>query len=200
MIDINYMKKTKRLVIRPYNLNDYDSWKKAFSSVQKAQNQWDKGPRDISELTKSNFRKILSQQKKHRSDDVFYDLIAFDKKSEEIVGFSALMDITRNVFQNAYLGYGVLNTKWGKGYGKEIVKATMQIAFSEIDLHRVEAGIEPKNKRSIALAKSCGMRREGLSKRRLYLGGEWKDMAIYAMTADEMGFKGHTGKPTGARR
>lgn len=110
------------------------------------------------------------------------------------------MDISRAVFQNAYLGYGVLSTKWGKGYGKEMVKAIMEIAFKTLKIHRVEAGIEPANKRSIALAKSLKMRREGLSKRRLFLNNEWLDMVIYAMTSEEMGIKGLSGSLMQNRR
>lgn len=41
----------------------------------------------------------------------------------------------------------------------------IDIGFKDIKLHRIEAGIEPGNKRSIALAKSLKMRREGLKKR-----------------------------------
>ena len=193
MLDINFEKKTKRLILRPYRESDYEVWKETFSNLPKPKNRWDKGPRDKKDLTKAKFKKVLSTQKKNRDSDVFYDFIAFDKKTGEIVGFASLMDISRAVFQNAYLGYGVLSTKWGKGYGKEMVKATMEIAFKTLKIHRVEAGIEPANKRSIALAKSLKMRREGLSKRRLFLNNEWLDMIIYAMTSEEMGVKGLSG-------
>lgn len=81
-----------------------------------------------------------------------------------------------------------------------MVQEILKIGFKDLNIHRIEAGIEPKNKRSLALAKSVGLRREGLSKRRLFLNSEWLDMNIYAMTADELGFKGHTGKPIQNRR
>ena len=61
------------------------------------------------------------------------------------MGFCSLMDISRAVFQNAYLGYGVLSPYWGQGYGKEIVRAVMDIGFKELGIHRLEAGIEDGN-------------------------------------------------------
>ena len=64
--------------------------------------------------------------------------------------------------------------------------AAIKFAFNELKLHRVEAGIEPSNKRSIALVKSLGLRREGLSKRRLFLNDQWLDMSIYALTKEEI--------------
>jgi len=199
-MNINFEKKTQRLIIRPYRPEDYELWRETHLNLEKPKNKWDKSPRDKSDLTKAKFKKVLSTHHKNRENDTFYDLVAFNKKSGEIVGFSSLMDISRAVFQNAYLGYGVFNTYWGKGLGKEMVKATLEIGFNNLQIHRIEAGIEPKNSRSIALAKSLGMRREGLSKRRLFLGNEWLDMVIYAMTAEEMGYKGHAGKLMGNRR
>ena len=103
------------------------------------------------------------------------------------------MDISRDIFQNAYLGYGVFSPFWRQGYGKEGSAAILEVAFTTLRLHRVEAGVEPDNKRSIALAKSLNMRREGTSKRRLFVGGRWADISIYAITAEELGFEARGG-------
>lgn len=182
----NYFeKKTKRLVIRPYSSSDYDVWRDAYLSLKKPKNKWDNKLLDKNDLTKSKFKKMLQLHAIRRKKDTFYDFVAFDKNSGQLIGFSSLMDISRGIFQNAYLGYGIFNQYWGNGFGKEMVKATTEIAFKDLQIHRLEAGIEPKNKRSISLAKAIGMRREGLSKRRLYLNGKWTDLVLYAMTAEE---------------
>ncbi len=194
MFNSSFQKKTNRLILRQYKESDYDVWKDTFLNLPDPKNKWDKEPRDSKELTKTKFKKILSTQKKNRKSDTFYDFIAFHKNTGEIIGYSSLMDVSRAVFQNAYLGYGILSPKWRNGFGSEMVKATLEIAFKVLKIHRVEAGIEPTNKRSIALAKTLKVRREGFSKRRLYLNEEWLDMVIYAMTAEEMGVKNLTGK------
>jgi [ribosomal protein S5]-alanine N-acetyltransferase len=200
MLDICFEMQTNRLILRPLRASDYDVWKETFLNLPKAKNRWDMGPRDKKELSKLKFKKVLSTQKKHRDQDILYDLVAFDRKTDAMVGFAALTDISRGVFQNAYLGYSVLSPKWGAGYGKEMVKATLEIAFKVLKIHRVEAGIEPDNKPSIALAKSLKMRREGLSKRRLFLSNQWQDIVIYAMTAEEMGIEGLSGRLMQNRR
>lgn len=199
-MDSSFKKRTKRLVLRPYHLDDYDVWRETFLNLNRPRNKWDQGPRDKKDLTKAKFKKILDTHKKNRENDIFYDLIAFEKKSGRIIGFSALMDVSRAIFQNAYLGYSILNLYWENGFGKEMVKSTLKIGFKDLQIHRIEAGIGLGNKRSIALVKSLGMRREGLSKRRLYLNNQWLDMVIYAMTAEEIGLRGHTGKIMGGRR
>ena len=61
--------------------------------------------------------------------------------------------------------------------------------FKDIKLHRIEAGVEPGNRRSIRLAKSLGMRREGLKKRAIFLRGEWRDLLMFTLTSEDLGIK-----------
>ena len=192
-MDINFSKKTKRLLLRPYLLSDFELWKETLLNLGKAKNIWDKGARTKEALTKSKFKKILGIQNKNRNKDYFYDLVAFDKKTGAIIGFVSLMEVSRGIFQNAFLGYSVLNTFWGQGYGKEMVQEVLKIGFKDLNIHRIEAGINSKNKRSIALAKSTGFKREGLSKRRLLINNEWQDIIIYAITCEELGLTWNKG-------
>ena len=104
------------------------------------------------------------------------------------------MDLSRGIFQNAYVGYRIFNRYWGRGYGSEAVSLCLRIAFKDLRLHRVEAAIEPQNRRSLRLVRSLGMRLEGRSLQRLFLRGEWLDFKIYAITTEEAGYK-FRGKP-----
>ena len=200
MLDVDFEKHSERLVLRPYRETDYESWRSTLASLPEQQSIWDQGPRDTKELTKTQFLKILGVQKKHREQDFFYDFVAFDKSNGHLIGYASLMDVSRAIFQNAYLGYGIHSPHWGKGYGKEMVSALLQVAFGTLDLHRVEAGIEPANTPSIALAESLGMRYEGLSRRRLYVRDQWQDMALYAITAEDLGLEALVGDAMEHRR
>ena len=172
----------KTVIVRPYKKSDYRAWKSAYLSISPEQkNRWDMtGQRDESKVKRSDFDQILTSQKKNRSDDYFFDFGIF-LKDGTLVGGVSIMDISRQVFQNAYLGYRIFNNHWGKGYGKEGVRLAIDIAFKDLRLHRLEAGIEPKNRRSIALAKAVGLKREGFSPKRLYLRGQWLDMALFVV-------------------
>lgn len=200
MLEANFIKKTKRLELRFLKESDYEAWKKANLERPKARNQWDTEPRSERELSKKNFKSLLKAQRSNRQRDFLYDFAIFDRKTQALMGFTSLMDISRAIFQNAYLGYSLISTYWGQGFAKEAVSASLDIAFKNLRLHRVEAGISPKNKRSLALAKSLGMRREGKSLRRLYLDGHWQDMVLYAMTAEERGHRSLNIGDIGLRR
>ncbi len=197
---MKYEFKTKRLDVRLYKASDFNVWKETYLNLGPPKNRWDQKVRKKTDLSKSNFKKILETQKKNIKNDSFIDLIAFDKKNKKIIGFTSLMDISRGVFQNAYLGYRILNPYWRQGYGRELIDGTIDFAFQKVKLHRLEAGIHPRNIRSIALAKSLGLRREGLSKRRLYLNSQWEDVSIFAITSEECGVKHTSGKLIGDRR
>lgn len=177
---------TKRLKIRSLIKADYQKWKSAFSSLGPKKNRWDWGNIPDHELNKESFYKQLEKIKNGIKEDSNYRLGVFDKKSGELIGYVFFMDVSRGIFQNAYIGYQLLNPYWGFGFGEEMVRGAIRLAFNHLKLHRLEAGISPSNRKSIRLAKKIGFRKEGRSKRRLYLNGEWKDFMIYALTSEDL--------------
>ena len=152
-------------------------------------NKWDRKNKSAAEVTRSEFNCILASQAKLRANDRFYDLAIFETKTRKLVGTVAIMDILRGLGQSAYLGYFMNNLFWGKGYGKEATLAAIDIAFKDLRLHRIEAGIEPSNRRSILLARSLGLRKEGLKKRAVFLRGGWVDLVMYSATCEEFGIR-----------
>lgn len=184
-------RKTKKIIVRPLELSDYDQWKKAQLEMRTPQNTWDIGPKDKSELTKAKFKKMLAGRNKFRKKDYFYDLGIFNH-SGQFVGTTAIMEVTRGISHTAFLGYRIFNNYWGQGYGKDAAKSMIDIGFKDIKLHRIEAGVEPQNKRSIRLAKSLGMRKEGLKKRAIFLRGQWVDLLMFTLTTEDVGLKFNT--------
>ena len=102
-----------------------------------------------------------------------------------IVGVASLGQIFLGNFRNAYLGYSAFAPFDGQGYMTEGLRLVLREAFGPLDLHRVEANIQPDNERSIALAERIGFRREGYSPRYLKIGGRWRDHVRYAMLAED---------------
>ncbi|WP_295899794.1 GNAT family N-acetyltransferase [uncultured Bdellovibrio sp.] len=184
-IKVPLYKNTKRLVIRPLEETDYENWAQAHSCLRPPQNEWDETNWKDSELTKKKFKELLKIQKLQRTKDIFYSFGIFRKDDGILLGTVNLMDISRGPFQNAYLGYRIFNNYWGNGYAQEACKAAMQIAFKDLKLHRVEAGIAPTNKKSIKTAKAIGLRKEGLSRKRLLVHKKWVDLVLYAATKED---------------
>ncbi len=182
-------RKTVRLVIRPLELKDYPVWKSAYKNLLPAQNIHDFVVPESHDTSLKKFKKVLQNQKKSQVSDKMYSLAVFNKKQNLLLGKINFLVTLRNFSQNAIIGYIIFNNHWGQGFGKEAVSAALNIAFKDIKLHRVEAGIEPSNKRSLRLIKSLGFRKEGLEKRTLYLRKQWVDLLKFAVTSEDLEIK-----------
>ncbi len=102
-----------------------------------------------------------------------------------MVGVFNLSQIFRGCFCSAYLGFWASSRWQGKGLMRESLELVLDAAFGELELHRVEANIQPGNEPSRQLVKRVGFRLEGFSPRYLKIGGEWRDHERWAITAEE---------------
>lgn len=104
---------------------------------------------------------------------------------DAICGVVNLNIITLDALRSAYTSYFGVFGMSEKGYMKEGLTLLVRYAFDALELHRLEANIQPGNLTSIALAKSVGFRYEGYSPRYLKINGEWCDHERWAMLADQ---------------
>jgi ribosomal-protein-alanine N-acetyltransferase len=103
----------------------------------------------------------------------------------ELAGVINVSEIVRGVFQSAYLGFYALAPYAGRGYMRAGLRLVIERAFGALGLHRVEANIQPRNRRSKRLVASLGFRREGLSPRYLEIAGRWRDHERWALTVED---------------
>ncbi|WP_318210469.1 GNAT family N-acetyltransferase [Streptomyces sp. SJL17-1] len=98
-------------------------------------------------------------------------------------GMVNINSIIRGRYQGASLGYAAFAPSAGRGYMTEGLAATLEYAFTELRLHRLEANIQPGNKASLAVVQRLGFRCEGVSPAYLYIDGGWRDHERWAITA-----------------
>ena len=109
-----------------------------------------------------------------------------------IVGIVTLSMVVRAAWQNGNLGYWVLESRGRRGYATEAVRLVLAFAFDTLALHRVQAGVMPRNLRSIRVLEKNGFRREGLAERYLRIAGRWEDHVIFAITSEEWAVGGRS--------
>ncbi|MDY0245017.1 MAG: GNAT family N-acetyltransferase [Sphaerochaeta sp.] len=103
------------------------------------------------------------------------------KGEEKIIGNVTLSNIVRGPFQSCFLGYKLDKEATGLGYMSEAVAKVVEIVFNDLHLHRIEANIMPRDKRSIQVVKKRGFFYEGVSKNYLKINGNWEDHAHYVL-------------------
>lgn len=99
---------------------------------------------------------------------------------DAIVGVINLNSIVRGSFLNASLGYYVGAHFLGQGFMAEGLELLKQYAFNTMNLHRLEANIQPQNIRSVALVKRSGFQFEGVAPNFLFIDGAWRDHERWA--------------------
>ncbi len=151
--------KTKRLVMRPLALNDYDVWLRAHLCPGSKKNRWDHGPWKPEECTRAIFKKMLLKQSKLRRVDEYYRYSAFLKDSGELIGHVDFHVYERGVLHFANFGYMLLNPYWGQGLASEMARRALRIGHEHLRLQRLEAAIDPPNDRSRRLARAIGMKK-----------------------------------------
>lgn len=117
--------------------------------------------------------------------DAAYAFGIFDPSTDEMIGRVALSNVVWAAWQNATLGYFVAHAHNGRGIATEAVAGACRFAFTQVHLHRVQAGVMPRNKGSIRVLEKVGFRREGFSPRYLNINGTWEDHEMFALTAEE---------------
>lgn len=99
---------------------------------------------------------------------------------EELIGTCALSGWSR-LHRRAEIGYALRRDRWGKGIMAEVLPALLRFGFTEMNLHRVEADVDPRNTASIRSLERLGFQREGYLRERYFLNGEIQDAIFYGL-------------------
>ena len=99
---------------------------------------------------------------------------------EQIIGTVCLYHVS-NIYSNAELGYKFSSKFHHKGYASEAVEKLIDIAFMELNLHRITAHVQEENLPSIRLLEGLGFETEGICRDYLYLHGAWRNHIQYSL-------------------
>lgn len=128
-----------------------------------------------------------SQLKEDQSSGNSLRLWIFKKGDESrIIGSLAFSSIVRGAFLSCFLGYKLDETEINQGYMTEAIQKGTEIMFHEFGLHRIEANIMPKNKRSLRVAEKLGFYNEGTARKYLKINGIWEDHIHMVLLNDKV--------------
>jgi [ribosomal protein S5]-alanine N-acetyltransferase len=103
-----------------------------------------------------------------------------ERATDRVVGTCTLASLSAE-HHRAEVGFALAKEVWGRGYLAEVLPALLLFAFDTLDLHRIEADVDPRNARSIGLLERSGFQREGHLRERYRVGGELQDALIYGL-------------------
>jgi RimJ/RimL family protein N-acetyltransferase len=106
------------------------------------------------------------------------------REDDRVVGTCTLSDLCET-HRRACLGYALSRAHWGQGYAREAVSRVVEFGFTTLELHRLEADVDPRNTGSIQVLEGQGFQREGYQRERYFLDGEVQDAVLYGLLRRE---------------
>ncbi|TSB46997.1 GNAT family N-acetyltransferase [Alkalicoccobacillus porphyridii] len=132
------------------------------------------------------FQKHLLEQFDYlKKQGTEYHFGIYTKDSNELIGTTELYQLFRGALQSAHIGYSVAKKYNGAGYASEACRLITTYAFTNLKLHRVEAGVMPRNKASIRVLEKNGYVKEGIARKNVRIQGIWEDHQILAIINPE---------------
>ena len=180
--------KGRRIELRPLQSDDFKQWSEVRNANVDWLTQWEPtrpaGTRDvINDKNAFSTRCNARDRERHLGSGYGFGIFV----DEEFSGEINISSIQRGPFQNCYVGYWIDNRKAGRGYTPEALVLLLRFAFEELNLHRVQVAIIPRNASSRRVVEKLELRNEGIAQKYLEINGMWEDHIRFAMTSEEWG-------------
>ncbi|MBC1483343.1 GNAT family N-acetyltransferase [Listeria sp. FSL L7-1485] len=174
----------ERIYLKPFQLTDIDQ-KLAFHLKNKAFFENYSMERDERFYTIEEQQALILRLEDFAANDVEYYYGIFLKETDVLIGTINLFSILRESLQSAFIGYFLDKEHNGNGYATEAVKLMVDFGFDILGLHRIEAGVMPKNERSKQVLLKAGFHLEGLAIKNVRINGTWEDHQVLAIINPE---------------
>lgn len=125
-------------------------------------------------------KKMIFQNHQSFVDKEGFKWVIAEKDSDKMIGDFGFWRIDK-AHCRGEIGYALLSQYWGKGFMREAMNTLLKFGFEKINLHSVEANVNPNNKASINILKRFGFQQEAYFRENYLFNGEFLDSAIFSL-------------------
>jgi len=86
----------------------------------------------------------------------------------------------------AEIGYALKPEFWGKGYMYETINRMVRFGFDEMNLHSIEANVNPANKKSKRVLEKIGFKKEAYFRENYLFNNKFLDSIIYSLLEKDL--------------
>jgi ribosomal-protein-alanine N-acetyltransferase len=176
----------RRVMLRPLGTSDFAAWREIRLRNEDWLLPWEplRQP-SMPDPTRdrSAFDARCTARDRERAADHAYPFGVF--VDQQLAGEININNVTRGALQSATIGYWIDRQRAGHGYIAEAVVVAARFAFEQLQLHRLEICIVPRNTNSRRVMEKLRFRAEGVAERFLEIAGTWEDHVRYAITVEE---------------
>ena len=176
----------RRLMLRPLVAGDFEAWREVRMRNEEWLTKWEplrhpKAPDPA--INRDAFASRCSARDRERQSGTGYAFGIFIDNA--FAGEINLNNVLRGAMQSVTIGYWIDEARAGKSYMSEAVLVVTRFALEDLQLHRVEICIIPRNHNSRRVMEKLGYREEGVAERFLEINGTWEDHVRYGFTIEE---------------
>ena len=171
---------TERLLLRQVNNNDVDEIF-FLRSNERVMKFLDRTPAKTINDASDFIQKITEQEKNNEAITWAITI----KGETKLIGTICFWKILKEHYR-AEIGYQLHPEHWGKGIMQEAITEVLNYGFKIMNLHSIEANVNPGNKASIRLLEKNNFTREAYFKENYFYDEKFLDTAIYSLLASEL--------------
>ncbi|KAH7927679.1 acyl-CoA N-acyltransferase [Leucogyrophana mollusca] len=159
---------TDRLILREFKDGDLDSLLALRNepSVQRGVTSQPTVPRP------TKYKEFLKELAENST--IWFTIIL--KETGGFVGQCSIKATEPQKNRDAVFGISMFPEFWGKGYGTEATRFTVDYAFKALGVQRVSLTVLEGNPGAIAVYKKVGFQIEGRKRRANWVEGKWEDL------------------------
>ncbi|MFZ6847257.1 GNAT family N-acetyltransferase [Undibacterium sp. RuRC25W] len=170
---------TPRLRLRPLRCSDADDMFNVYSDPQVmrygSSPVWSSVNEAITSLTRTDLGMRTGQ---------FLRLALTETEHDRFIGDCCLFKFDHQC-RHAEVGYSLGADYWGRGYMHEALIALLNYGFDALNLHRVEADVDPQNIASLNCLERLGFIKEGFLRERWIVNGVLSDTTLLGLLRRE---------------
>ncbi|MFV0308512.1 MAG: GNAT family N-acetyltransferase [Desertimonas sp.] len=176
----------KRVMLRPLVAADFDAWRHTRTANDAWLRPWEpRRPPLVNDPTHQRdvFATRCAIRDRDASHGSAFGFGLFVR--DQLAGEVNLNHVLRGALQTGTIGYWIDQAWAGQSLVAEGVVVLAQFAFEQLDLHRLEICIVPRNHNSRRVMQKLELREEGIALRYLEINGTWEDHVRYGFTVEE---------------
>jgi len=108
-----------------------------------------------------------------------------EKKDGSRIGFICHFTLVPPAGKLLEIGYSLVPSERGKGYGTEAVRIMVDYLFLSKSIERIQAQTDARNVASQKVLEKAGFKKEGTMRKYLFIRGQLRDGCLYSILREE---------------
>jgi len=133
----------------------------------------------------SDSEKLIDSMEESYTGETGICWAMIEKRSKTFIGYIGFIRMTPEHCR-AEIGYALKPEFWGKGFMYETISRLVKWGFEVMNLHSIEANVNPLNEKSQKVLERVGFKREAYFRENYLFDGKFLDSIIYSLLEKDL--------------